>query len=73
MYDLAILFYFVLPIFGLAISLVVLYFIIRGAVISGLRHARREQWTEEFTPEKATWLSPRQRDELAAKLNGATS
>lgn len=47
-----------------ALSLLVAYFVIRAAVVSALRHSRREGWTEDHMPEKATWLTERQRDEL---------
>lgn len=61
----------IIPLLILAVGLVVAYFIIKAAVINGQRHARREAYVEDFLPEKATWLSPRQREELkdhAARL-----
>ena len=64
----------IVPLLILAVGLVVAYFIIKAAVINGQRHARREAYVEDFLPEKATWLSPRQREELkdhAARLGRA--
>lgn len=49
-----------------AIALAVMYVIIKAAVISALQRARREAWTEEHMPEKAEWLTARQREQLAA-------
>ena len=48
----------------LVIGLVVAYFIIKSAIINGQRHARREQYVEDYLPEQASWLSSRQREEL---------
>ena len=49
----------------LAISLAIMYLVIRNAVTAALRQARREQFTEDFFPEKAMWLTERQREQLA--------
>lgn len=49
----------------LAISLAIMYLLIRNAVTAALRQARREQFTEDFFPEKAMWLTERQREQLA--------
>ncbi|RKS89581.1 hypothetical protein DEU37_1898 [Microbacterium sp. AG790] len=49
---------------ALAISLAIMYLVIRNAVTAALRQARREQFTEDFYPEKAMWLTIRQREQL---------
>lgn len=49
-----------------AIALAVMYVIIKAAVISALQRARREAWTETHMPEKAEWLTAKQREQLAA-------
>lgn len=54
-----------ISIVALAISLAVMYLVIRNAVTAALRQARREQFTEDFFPEKAMWLTERQREQLA--------
>lgn len=54
-----------ISIIALAISLAVMYLVIRNAVTAALRQARREQFTEDFFPEKAMWLTERQREQLA--------
>lgn len=55
---------------GLAISIAVMYIVIRNAVTAGLRQARREQFTEDFYPEKAMWLTIRQREQLTEHIAG---
>ena len=62
----------VLNLVSIAIALVVAYFVIRAAVISALRHARREQYMENHLPEKAVWLSQRQRAELRAHAEASS-
>lgn len=59
----------ILPILSWIIGLAILYFIVQAAIINALKRARREAWTEEHMPEKADWLTPRQREELAAHKN----
>lgn len=62
----------IIPIVALVAMLGLMYVIIKSAVISALQRARREAWTEENMPEKAVWLSQRQRDELAQYNAGRT-
>ena len=50
---------------GVAITIAAMYFVIQNAVTTSLRKARREQFTEDFYPEKAVWLTQRQREQLA--------
>ncbi|MFC7925472.1 hypothetical protein [Microbacterium laevaniformans] len=50
---------------GLAVSIAIMYTVIQNAVTNSLREARREQFTEDFYPEKAVWLTERQRAQLA--------
>jgi hypothetical protein len=57
----------ILPVLSWAIALVVLYYVIQAAIVAALKRARREAWTEEHMPEKAAWLTERQREELAAR------
>jgi hypothetical protein len=59
----------ILPILSWAIALVVLYYVIQAAIVAAMKRVRREAWTEQHMPEKATWLTQRQRDELSARLN----
>lgn len=51
---------------SIVVALALAYLVIRAAVISALQRARREAWTEEHMPEKAEWLTERQREQLAA-------
>ncbi|WP_344736337.1 hypothetical protein [Microbacterium awajiense] len=60
----------VIPLAALAISLLILYFIIQNAIVTGMRRARREQYTEDYYPAKATWLTARQRDHLQRRVDG---
>lgn len=46
------------------VALIVLYFIIRGAVTSALRQSRNEARIEKDNPENAYWLSALGRDAL---------
>jgi len=54
-----------IPILALVIALVALYAIIQAAIVKALQRARREAWTEDNMPEKAVWLTERQRQQLA--------
>jgi len=58
--------FLILPILGTLLYFVILFAIVQQGVILAMRRARREGWTEENDPENATWLSSRQREELAA-------
>lgn len=55
----------IIPIVIWALSLLILYAIIRVAIVHALRRARREAYTEDHAPELAEWLSSQQRTELA--------
>lgn len=53
------------------IALALLYMIIKSAIVSALQRARREAWTEIHMPEKAEWLTARQREQLAAQRDAS--
>lgn len=59
----------VLSLLFAVLGFVLFYFIVRAAVVNGLRQSRREQYMEDFLPEKATWLTVRQRQELRELAN----
>ena len=63
----------IIPLLALALSLVLLYFIVREAIISALKRARREGWTEIHMPEDAEWLTPAQRERLIADRDARQS
>lgn len=52
---------------GIAINLLLLYVIVKAAIVNGLRRARREEWTETHDAKNATWLTDTQRATLAAR------
>lgn len=54
----------VVPLVAYAIGLGLMYLIIQSAVIGALRRARREQFVEDYLPEKAKWLEEYQRQQL---------
>lgn len=59
--------YILLVLGAIALNLVILYAIVKAAIVNGMRRARREEWTETYDAKNATWLTEGQRNTLAAR------
>jgi len=51
----------------IVLNLLILFLVIKAAIVQGMRRARREEWTETFDAKNATWLTEAQRQTLAAR------
>lgn len=56
---------------SLLIALAVGYVLVQNAIVSAMRRARREQFTEDYVPEKAKWLTEQQRAQLRLHADAA--
>lgn len=56
-----------IPLLYIAVCLVLLYWVVRSAVVAASRKARGEAWIEANLPDKALWLPEAQRAVLAAE------
>lgn len=61
----------IVPVLVCVVAVGALYFIIQNAIVAAMRRARREQFTEDYVPEKAKWLTEQQRAQLRLHADAA--
>jgi len=55
----------------IVLNLLILFLVIKAAVVQGLRYARREEWVERYDLQNARWLTETQRQKIASRAPAA--